>query len=223
MSEAEVIGLLICIGAAVWVGIDAGELKSRGAQVAPWAWVIGVLFLFIIIFPLYLILRSGYCREADTNAVRLRDRKVMKRTPQFAGERDESRRRELEDRQREAELRQDRLNAQQLHMAMMARLLPPPSPQQAPIAPLSSDLPPPLPSQEDSPPPLPGEVADKKFYIASDGGKIGPFSLATLVELARAGKITKSTLIWSNGMNTWRPIGEMTDLINEIRLLSTKT
>jgi membrane protease subunit (stomatin/prohibitin family) len=50
------------------------------------------------------------------------------------------------------------------------------------------------------PPPLPVAVA---FHAAIDGASAGPFDLNALAAHVRAGKLTRATLVWKNGMAGW--------------------
>lgn len=50
------------------------------------------------------------------------------------------------------------------------------------------------------PPPLPPTV---KFHVAIDGAAAGPFDPLALADLVRAGKLTRSTLVWKAGMANW--------------------
>jgi membrane protease subunit (stomatin/prohibitin family) len=50
------------------------------------------------------------------------------------------------------------------------------------------------------PPPLPTAVA---FHAAIDGAAAGPFDMAALAAHVRNGKLTRSTLVWKNGMAGW--------------------
>src|SRR5580658_712932 len=51
-----------------------------------------------------------------------------------------------------------------------------------------------------TPPPLPSAVA---FHAAIDGAASGPFDMATLAGHAKAGKLTRKTLVWKPGMASW--------------------
>ncbi|MGE3803362.1 MAG: SPFH domain-containing protein [Gemmataceae bacterium] len=50
------------------------------------------------------------------------------------------------------------------------------------------------------PPPLPTAAA---FFAAIDGQQGGPFDMGTLAAKAREGKLTRSTLVWKQGMAGW--------------------
>ncbi len=67
-----------------------------------------------------------------------------------------------------------------------------------------------------SPPPLPGAG---EWYAAIDGQQSGPFDRAKLSDGARAGKLTRDTLVWKKGMTQWTKAGdvpEIADLLGEI-------
>ncbi len=51
-----------------------------------------------------------------------------------------------------------------------------------------------------APPPLPVAVA---FHAAIDGASAGPFDMNALAAHVRSGKLTRSTLVWKNGMAGW--------------------
>jgi membrane protease subunit (stomatin/prohibitin family) len=57
-----------------------------------------------------------------------------------------------------------------------------------------------------APPPLP---QGKPFFAAIGGQQAGPFDDAALAEQVRAGKITRETLVWSEGMADWTAAGEV--------------
>jgi membrane protease subunit (stomatin/prohibitin family) len=51
-----------------------------------------------------------------------------------------------------------------------------------------------------APPPLPSAAA---FYAGINGQQQGPYDLATLQNLMRGGSLTRSTLVWKQGMSGW--------------------
>ncbi|MGA2584610.1 MAG: SPFH domain-containing protein [Tepidisphaeraceae bacterium] len=59
-----------------------------------------------------------------------------------------------------------------------------------------------------TPPPLP-TVA---FYAAIDGKQAGPFTLDQLRDSAAQGKLTHQTMVWQQGMDGWKPAGEVPSL-----------
>lgn len=60
-----------------------------------------------------------------------------------------------------------------------------------------------------TPPPLPGKAA---YHVELDGDATGPFQPEGLRQLARDGRLTEETLVWSKGMEGWTPAGEVDDL-----------
>jgi membrane protease subunit (stomatin/prohibitin family) len=57
-----------------------------------------------------------------------------------------------------------------------------------------------------TPPPLPKETS---FFIAVDGKQAGPFAHGQLQEQVGAGKLTRETLVWSEGMTQWSAAGKV--------------
>jgi membrane protease subunit (stomatin/prohibitin family) len=57
-----------------------------------------------------------------------------------------------------------------------------------------------------APPPLPGAVS---YFAAINGQQQGPFDQAKLQEAVSQGKISASTLVWTQGMAKWTPAGEV--------------
>jgi membrane protease subunit (stomatin/prohibitin family) len=51
-----------------------------------------------------------------------------------------------------------------------------------------------------TPPPLPGAAA---YFVALGGVQAGPFDLTTLAGKVRDGTLTRSTLVWKQGMPAW--------------------
>jgi membrane protease subunit (stomatin/prohibitin family) len=51
-----------------------------------------------------------------------------------------------------------------------------------------------------APPPLPTAVS---YFVAVDGKQAGPYDMATLTTQARSGSLTRSTLVWKQGMAGW--------------------
>ena len=60
------------------------------------------------------------------------------------------------------------------------------------------------------PPPLPNQ--ETIFYAALNNTQAGPFDLNTLQDQARAGEITRSTLVWCAGMQNWTAAGQVAQL-----------
>ena len=55
-----------------------------------------------------------------------------------------------------------------------------------------------------APPPVP---RGPEFYAAVDGQQAGPFDAAALKEQIKSGRVTKETLVWSEGMAEWTAAG----------------
>ena len=53
-----------------------------------------------------------------------------------------------------------------------------------------------------APPPLP--AAGPSFYIGVDGQRLGPFDIGGLQGEIQSGRLTRQTLVWCQGMDTWQ-------------------
>ena len=62
-----------------------------------------------------------------------------------------------------------------------------------------------------TPPPLP-RTAGRRFHIAVDGAPTGPYDPPGLEAQARAGTLTRESLVWAEGMAEWTPAGEVDEL-----------
>ena len=60
-----------------------------------------------------------------------------------------------------------------------------------------------------APPPLP---ADKTFHVDVGGKAQGPFGDADLKAMVADGRLRRETLVWSQGMDDWRPAGQVSEL-----------
>jgi len=60
-----------------------------------------------------------------------------------------------------------------------------------------------------TPPPVPGAAA---FHVAVGSSQTGPFDLAVLRQQAAAGKLTRDSLVWRNGMAQWAKAGDVPEL-----------
>lgn len=58
------------------------------------------------------------------------------------------------------------------------------------------------------PPPIPTVV----YHVAINGQAAGPFDMATLQQMAANGKLTASSLVWTNGMAQWVKAGSVGEL-----------
>jgi membrane protease subunit (stomatin/prohibitin family) len=64
-----------------------------------------------------------------------------------------------------------------------------------------------------APPVLPvSQAAPAEWYAAQDGKQAGPFAKPDLQEAARAGRLTRDTLVWRRGMPQWTKAGEVSEL-----------
>ena len=59
------------------------------------------------------------------------------------------------------------------------------------------------------PPPLP---ADKAFHVDVGGKASGPFKGDQLAAMAKDGRLKRETLVWAQGMDDWRPAGQVAEL-----------
>jgi hypothetical protein len=61
------------------------------------------------------------------------------------------------------------------------------------------------------PPPIPNEPL---YYAAVNGRQTGPFDLQSLSEQIASGKLTRQTLVWTQGMPQWSAAGQVSALAN---------
>jgi membrane protease subunit (stomatin/prohibitin family) len=59
------------------------------------------------------------------------------------------------------------------------------------------------------PPPVSLKV---QFYVAVNGQQEGPFDMATLQQMALAGKLTRDSLVWKQGMAAWDAAGMVAEI-----------
>lgn len=57
-----------------------------------------------------------------------------------------------------------------------------------------------------APPPLPGQTP---YHVELDGEAAGPFPPAQLERMVAQGEVDRETLVWTKGMEGWRPAGEV--------------
>lgn len=69
-----------------------------------------------------------------------------------------------------------------------------------------------------TPPPIPETV----YNVAVNGQSTGPYNTATLFQMAQAGMINASTLVWKPGMANWAAIADIPDLAAVLASMSTK-
>jgi membrane protease subunit (stomatin/prohibitin family) len=70
------------------------------------------------------------------------------------------------------------------------------------------------PQPTSQPPAMP--TAAGEWFIALDGQQAGPFDRGRLADHARAGKLTRDTLVWRQGMAQWAKAGEVPDFADLI-------
>jgi membrane protease subunit (stomatin/prohibitin family) len=59
------------------------------------------------------------------------------------------------------------------------------------------------------PPPLPQPA---QWFAAVNGAQAGPFDVAALAQQVQAGAVSRSTLVWKNGMAAWTPAEQIPEL-----------
>ncbi|MGI9486032.1 MAG: DUF4339 domain-containing protein, partial [Geminicoccaceae bacterium] len=64
-----------------------------------------------------------------------------------------------------------------------------------------------------APPPLP---VDKAFHVDVGGKAQGPFSGDKLAAMVADGTLRRDTLVWSQGMDDWRPAGQVSELAGHL-------
>jgi membrane protease subunit (stomatin/prohibitin family) len=68
----------------------------------------------------------------------------------------------------------------------------------------------PAPAPAAGPPPLPSA----EWFIGANGQQLGPYDAAGLAAQARAGTLSRDTLVWKNGMAAWAAAGQVAELGN---------
>jgi membrane protease subunit (stomatin/prohibitin family) len=63
-----------------------------------------------------------------------------------------------------------------------------------------------------APPPPPPPLVEKVWHIAENGAAQGPYGRGHLGRLVADGSLTRETLVWAQGMDGWKPAGEVTEL-----------
>ncbi|MCC6794564.1 MAG: SPFH domain-containing protein [Candidatus Hydrogenedentes bacterium] len=61
-----------------------------------------------------------------------------------------------------------------------------------------------------SPPPVPGA----NFFVAVDGQQTGPFDAEALKQQIKAGRLTRDSLVWKEGMAAWTPASDVAGVSN---------
>ena len=76
----------------------------------------------------------------------------------------------------------------------------------APIGQALSAQQPAAPSTSPTPPPIPGAAA---YFMAIAGKQTGPFEIQSLGPEVSSGRLTRETLVWTQGMAQWTPAGQV--------------
>ncbi|MBR5395694.1 MAG: DUF4339 domain-containing protein [Bacteroidaceae bacterium] len=56
------------------------------------------------------------------------------------------------------------------------------------------------------------------YYVAIDGKQVGPLNDCELSQLIAHGKVNKETLAWVPGMNNWKPIEQVPEILRVVAL-----
>lgn len=65
---------------------------------------------------------------------------------------------------------------------------------------------------------MPQQPVASIYYVAIDGQQTGPFRESELMELIRDKKVSKDTLAWMPGMETWLPVEKVPAILKLIAL-----
>lgn len=57
-----------------------------------------------------------------------------------------------------------------------------------------------------------------KYYVLNGEDKDGPYSVETISELKRSGKLQESDLLWCDGLTEWKPLSELFPSVNPSEL-----
>lgn len=61
-------------------------------------------------------------------------------------------------------------------------------------------------------------AASSHYFLVLDGQQAGPFSEAEVCRLIHEGRLTKDSLAWKAGMQTWLPIQNVPDVLRLVAL-----
>ncbi|MGI9433667.1 MAG: SPFH domain-containing protein, partial [Geminicoccaceae bacterium] len=64
-----------------------------------------------------------------------------------------------------------------------------------------------------TPPPL---AADKSYHVAVNGKAEGPLGADRLAAMITSGELRRETLVWCQGMDDWKPAGQVPDLAGHL-------
>jgi len=70
----------------------------------------------------------------------------------------------------------------------------------------------PMPPQGQAPPGPPPLPDQKMYHVAVGGQQSGPYDLGTVKQQIQNGRITKDTLVWSEGMANWAKAGDVPEI-----------
>jgi membrane protease subunit (stomatin/prohibitin family) len=65
------------------------------------------------------------------------------------------------------------------------------------------------PAATPTPPPLP---TASRYFVAANNQQTGPFGMDELQRQAQSGQLTRTSLVWTQGMANWTPAGEVMEL-----------
>jgi hypothetical protein len=60
-----------------------------------------------------------------------------------------------------------------------------------------------------APPPLP---TTSRYFVAANNQQTGPFGIEELQRQAQSGQLTRTSLVWTEGMANWTAAGEVMEL-----------
>jgi membrane protease subunit (stomatin/prohibitin family) len=63
---------------------------------------------------------------------------------------------------------------------------------------------------------VPPLAKDTAFHVAVDGKAQGPFGADRIAAMIAAGSLRRETLVWSQGMQDWRPAGQVPELAGHL-------
>ena len=60
MATFQIVMFLVVLGTAIWVAVDASHRDFSNSSFASktWHWVVGMVLLWIVVFPVYLAKRG---------------------------------------------------------------------------------------------------------------------------------------------------------------------
>ena len=61
------------------------------------------------------------------------------------------------------------------------------------------------PAPTPTPPPLP---TASRYFVAANNQQTGPFGMDELQRQAQSGQLTRTSLVWTQGMANWTPAGD---------------